>query len=541
MNIQFFGAAEMVTGSNYLISTDNMKILLDCGMFQGGEKEELLNLESFPYNLEEIDCLILSHAHIDHSGRIPLLYKQGFKGKVYCTKPTYDLCDIMLRDSASIQEADAEWENKRRKRSGKKPISPLYTLEDAVYSLNFFETYYYDEIIEINDFVSIRFKDAGHILGSSIVEIWVKENGKTAKIVFTGDLGVPNRPILQNPSFVESADYLIMESTYGNTIHKDISNSFEELIKYIKKITLNGGTVIIPSFAVGRTQELIYQFNKYYEYTENLEYHYRVPIYIDSPMAIEATKAFTKNSYYFNDEAKNLIKEGDNIFQFDNLRYVQTTEESMALNKVEFPRVIISSSGMATAGRVRHHLKHNLWNPKNAVVFVGYQAQNTLGRILLDGAKSVKLLGEDIAVKADIKIIDGFSGHADKNILLEFLDNFKDKPKNIFIVHGEKEQMNPLCDDIKDKYNIDCLIPKFGESYTLDVLESKYIDELTSEEMTENIDIDLNDISKDIDKINDYYKNMDKKEINKKRYREIVSILNDLKSDLMDLNLKLGK
>src|SRR5699024_8918421 len=299
--------------------------------------EELLNLESFPYNPEEIDCLILSHAHIDHSGRIPLLYKQGFKGKVYCTKPTYDLCDIMLRDSASIQEADAEWENKRRKRSGKKPISPLYTLEDAVYSLNFFETYYYDEIIEINDFVSIRFKDAGHILGSSIVEIWVKENGKTAKIVFTGDLGVPNRPILQNPSFVESADYLIMESTYGNTIHKDISNSFEELIKYIKKITLNGGTVIIPSFAVGRTQELIYQFNKYYEYTENLEYHYRVAIYIDSPMAIEATKAFTKNSYYFNDEAKNLIKEGDNIFQFDNLRYVQTTEESMALNKVEFP------------------------------------------------------------------------------------------------------------------------------------------------------------------------------------------------------------
>lgn len=541
MKIQFFGAAETVTGSNYLISTDNMKILLDCGMFQGGEKEDLLNLESFPYDPEDIDCLILSHAHIDHSGRIPLLYRQGFKGKVYCTKPTYDLCDIMLRDSASIQESDVEWENKRRKRSGKKPISPLYTMEDAVYSLNFFKTYYYDEIIEINEFLSIRFKDAGHILGSSIIELWIKENGKTAKIVFTGDLGVPDRPILKNPSFIESADYLIMESTYGNTVHEGVSHSFEELIEYIEKITLNGGTVIIPSFAVGRTQELIYQFNKYYGYTENLQYHYRVPIYIDSPMAIEATKAFTKNSYYFNDEAKGLIKKGDNIFQFENLRYVQTTEESMALNKVEFPRVIISSSGMATAGRVRHHLKHNLWNPKNAVVFVGYQAQNTLGRILLEGAKSVKLLGEDIAVKADIKVINGFSGHADKNMLFKFLDNFKDKPKNIFIVHGEKEQMIPLSKNIKERYNIDSIIPKMGEIYTFDILESKYIDELSKDEMMENIDIDLKEIYTDIDKINKYYENIDKKLINKKKYREVVSILNELKSDLMDLNLKLGK
>lgn len=536
MNIQFFGATHMVTGSNYLVSTDKYKFLIDCGLFQGGEKEELLNIESFPYDPKEIDFVLLSHAHIDHSGRIPLLYKQGFKGSVYCTKPTFDLCDIMLRDSASIQESDAEWENKRRIRSGKKKISPLYKIEDAIYSLNFFKSKYYDEIIDINEDISIRFKDAGHILGSAIIEIWVKEDNKTAKIVFSGDLGVKNKPILKNPSIIDSADYLILESTYGNSVHKKKDDNFADLVKYIEKVTFNGGTVIIPSFAVGRTQELIYQFNKYYKYNEDLEYHYRVPIYIDSPMAVEATKAFMKNSYYFDDEAKKLIKNGDNIFQFDNLRYVKTTEESMSLNKVKFPRVIISSSGMATAGRVRHHLKHSLWDEKNAVVFVGYQAKNTLGRILLDQTKSVKLLGENIAVKADIKNMEGFSGHADKNDILNWINDFKIKPKKIFLVHGEDEEMIPLSKNIEKKFGIKTILPNLNELFQLSTLETEYVNSLSKSEMSEKIDIDLKELKDDISNIENSNGNL-----NKENYKEIIDTINNLKSQLMNLNLKLGK
>ena len=284
MKIKFLGAAKMVTGSNYLITTDNEKFIIDCGLFQGSEEDEKLNEDGFKFNPAEIDFMILSHAHMDHSGRIPLLVKKGFVKKIYATKPTVDLCEIMLLDSAKIQESDTEWENKRRVRSGKSKIEPLYTIKDAELSLNYFNPCYYDELITVNDNITIRFSDAGHILGSAIVEIWIKEGVDTTKLVFSGDLGMPNRPIINNPSFIEEADYVLIESTYGNSIHEKLENDINDLIKIIENTTMKGGTVIIPAFAVGRTQEILYDLNNYYEYSEHLEYYQRIPVYLDSPM-----------------------------------------------------------------------------------------------------------------------------------------------------------------------------------------------------------------------------------------------------------------
>lgn len=389
MDIQFCGAAKVVTGSNYLIETEGYKILVDCGMFQGNKELEKKNFEEFPYNPGDIDYLILTHAHIDHSGRIPKLVKEGFRGgKIISTKPTFDLCKIMLLDSAKIQEADTEWENRKRQRAReKKLLEPLYTMDEAEVSLKFFETYFYDQTIILNEDIKLKFRDAGHMLGSAIVELWLKERDKFIKIVFSGDLGMPNRPIINNPEFIDDADYLVIESTYGNSIHEGLGESTQKLVEIINKTALRGGTVMIPSFAVGRTQELVYELNKYYEYNADIEEYMKIPIYVDSPMAVQATEAFQANSSSFNEEAKNLILKGDNPFIFPNLRYVKDQKESMALNKYEFPKVIISSSGMATAGRIRHHLKHNLWDERNSLVFVGYQAEGTLGRIILNGVK----------------------------------------------------------------------------------------------------------------------------------------------------------
>jgi len=302
MDIKFYGAAKMVTGSNYLVKTEKYNILIDCGMFQGNEEIERLNYNDFPYDPKEIDFLILTHAHIDHSGRIPKLVKEGFTGRIITTNATYDLCKIMLKDSAKIQESDVEWENRKRQRAGKPPIEPLYTMDNAESSLKYFEPYFIDQKIKINDNIQIRFKDAGHILGSAIVELWVKEGSEEVKLVFSGDLGMPGRPIINNPDYIDEADYLIIESTYGNTIHESFEESTEKLIDIINKTVIRGGTVLIPSFAVGRTQELIYQLNKYYEYNPSIEEHMRIPIYIDSPMAVEATEAFEKNSSSFNEE-----------------------------------------------------------------------------------------------------------------------------------------------------------------------------------------------------------------------------------------------
>lgn len=540
MKIQFLGAAKEVTGSNYLIKTEKYKFIIDCGMFQGGKEEELRNFEAFKYNPEEIDFMFLTHAHIDHSGRIPLLVKRGFRSEIYASEATVDLCEIMLLDSANIQETDAEWENRRRLRSGKPLIDPLYTSGDVRNSLALFRSCYYDEVIKINEDISFRLSDAGHILGSSILECWIKDQGETIKLVFSGDLGMPNKPLLNDPSFVKSADYLVLESTYGNSVHEDYQESVAELIEIIDRVSERGGTVIIPSFAVGRTQELIYQLNNYYE-SDHLPEYKRIPIYIDSPMAIRATKAFMENSYYFNEEAKEQVRNGDNIFEFPNLHYVNSVEESKALHRVNYPRVIISSSGMATAGRVRHHLKHGLWDERNAVVFIGYQAIGTLGRILLDGAEKVKLLGEEIAVKAEIYDLEGFSAHADKPMILDWINHFEEKPKKVFLTHGEEDQSQPLASILKEMFGLECVIPFINDEIKLDPTGRTLEERISKEDMEKTLYQDFKQIydnMNDLTRRKELFKTTDMK---MEDYSEIKNTLNALKSQLMDLNMKTGK
>lgn len=543
MDIKFYGAAKIVTGSNYLIETDKYKILVDCGMFQGSKELERKNFDEFPYDPKDIDLLFLTHAHIDHSGRIPKLVKEGFKGRIICTSPTYDLSKIMLKDSAKIQESDVEWENKKRERSGKSMLESLYTIGDAENSLNYFEPYFYDQKIKINDDIEVRFKDAGHILGSAIIELWVRESEENIKIVFSGDLGVADRPIIRSPEYIDEADYLVVESTYGNRLHDSYEDSSEKLIEIINKTALRGGTVIIPSFAVGRTQELIYMLNNYFEHNKELEEYMRIPIYIDSPMAIEATEAFKKNSSSFNDKARDLILSGDNPFTFSNLRYTKATEESKLLNKYEFPKVIISASGMATAGRVRHHLKHNLWDKKNSLVFVGYQANGTLGRILLDGVKNVKLLGEDIKVGAEIYSLEGFSAHADQKMLLDWIGAFKVKPKKIFIVHGEEEEAGALSQLIENLYKIKTLVPNLGDSFKVEKNDFRLKErgQLETERLKENIENELEVTYNLFEALRDKSSDITDGKLLASKYDGIKNQLIDLQHILMDLNITMGK
>ncbi len=539
MEIKFLGAARVVTGSCFLLTTGKTKILIDCGLFQGSSILEKLNYEEFQFNPAEIDFLILSHAHIDHSGRIPKLVKEGFEGKIVCTKATSDLCEIMLVDSGHIQESDAKWENKKRKRAGKPLIEPLYTVKDANASLRYFRPVLYEQKIELNSEVSVRFKDAGHILGSSIVELWIKEDNKTVKIVFSGDLGLTNKPIIKDPQLIEDADYLIIESTYGSRIHEDLQDRVHRLTDVINTTVARGGSVIIPSFAVGRTQELIYELNKFYEYNNDIDTFMRIPIYIDSPMAVSATKIFEENSDCFDEEAKKLILSGDNPFEFSNLHYIRTQEESMRLNTYEFPKVIISASGMCTAGRIRHHLKYNLWKKSNSIVFVGYQAEGTLGRIIRDGAKKVKLLGDEIAVEAEIYSIEGFSGHTDKNGLLNWIKGFKKAPPNIFIVHGEKESALGLAQAIEDNFSVKPIIPTMNSVYELDtsILEGVQYD------MVETIKL-KDDIKKELQQVYDHFEGLvsrtgkiiDDKTL-EEDYDSIKNNLIELQKKLMDLNI----
>ena len=437
MKIQFCGASTGVTGSCHLITTDNHRILLDCGQFQGGKAQEAMNYEEFPFDPAEIDCLILSHAHIDHCGRIPLLFKRGFKGDIYCTDATADLLGVMLKDSGYIHEKEAEWKNRKNERAGRPVIEPLYTYNDAVDSLKFVKPVLYDQLIELNEEMKIVFNDAGHILGSAITELWVTENDTVSKIVFSGDLGVMNRPILRDPTIIKKADYVIMETTYGNRLHPQNSMDVRRLMDIIRETAARGGTTVIPSFAVGRTQELIYELNRVYD--SNSEYREAfkdLMVYVDSPMATTATEVFKRNAQVFDDETKEYIRKGDHPLDFKNLKFTRTSEESMWLNSDRKPKVIISASGMCEAGRIRHHLKHNLWDSRASIVFVGYQAEGTLGRRLVEGAQEVTLFGEKIKVNAQIHNLEGFSGHADRDGLLEWLGGFRQQPKHIFLVHG---------------------------------------------------------------------------------------------------------
>ena len=469
MKIKFCGASSGVTGSCHLISTDNHKVLLDCGQFQGGKEMDRMNEDEFPFDPAQIECVILSHAHIDHCGRLPLLVKRGFKGQIYCTDATADLLDVMLKDSAYIHEKDAEWQTKKNLRTGKPPVEPLYTIQDSEAALRLVKPILYDQLVELNPDMKIVFNDAGHILGSAITELWVTEAGTTSKIVFSGDLGVPNRPILRDPVKIKKADYVIMETTYGNRLHPQNATSIDELIKITLKTIKRGGSVIIPSFAVGRTQELIYQFNMFYEHhPEYASILGKVNVYIDSPMATTATEVFKKNAQVFDDETRSYIMGGDHPLDFPNLKFTRNTADSQMLNEDKSPKIIISASGMCEAGRIRHHLKHNLWDSRNSIVFVGYQAEGTLGRLLVEGAKEVRLFGEPIMVGAEIYNLEGFSGHADQKGLLDWLGGFQKEPRHIFLVHGETQSKLDFAAKVREVFAYDPIVVNGNTEYELE-------------------------------------------------------------------------
>ena len=472
MKITFLGATKTVTGSNFLVEAAGKKFLVDCGMYQGEAEEEFNNEAPFDFKVEEIDFVLLTHAHIDHSGRIPKLYNEGFKKPVYAHKATCDLCSLMLPDSGHIQEMEVEWKNKKRKRKGEAPLPPMYTAEDAARCLEIFREVQYDEIIEITPEIHVRFNDAGHMLGSSIIEVWVKEDGKNIKTVFSGDIGNNDIPLLNEPTMIEDADYLVMESTYGNRLHMRNDDKAELFLKIVSETLEGGGNVIIPSFAVGRTQEILYELNRIKEKNkENEEFlrEYKLlmkaPVYVDSPLAISATEVFKENMDLFDEKTKAEIAKGDNPLEFPGLHFTVSAEESKALNENTIPSIIISASGMCDVGRIKHHLKHNLWDRKNTILFVGYQAPGTLGYSIVNGAKKVTLFGEEIAVNARIEYIEGYSGHADQEWLMNFIYSFITKPKHIFLVHGEEESQDVLKNKILEETGIGVSIPEYGETY----------------------------------------------------------------------------
>lgn len=469
MKISFLGAAKTVTGSCYMVETKNSRFLVDCGLFQGHSKENMLNEQPFPFNTSDIDFILITHSHIDHTGRLPKLYLDGYRNEIIGTKATVELCGILLPDCGHIQEFENEWVNRKRNRAGKAPVPPLYTHQDAIDCLELFRSVHYDETVIINKDIKVKFRDAGHVLGSAILEIWITEDGKETKIVFSGDLGNKGIPILRDPTVIDSADYLVIESTYGNRTHKKNENKLERFVDIINETVEKGGNIIIPSFAVGRTQEIIYGLRERREkYGDKLNKLFNIPVYVDSPLAISATEIFRNNPECFDEEARAYIENGDNPLEFPGLQFTKSADESRALNEKKESIIVISASGMCEAGRIKHHLKHNLWRSESTILFVGYQAAGTLGRLLVDGAKKVKIFGEEISVKAKIEILDGFSGHADREGLLEWLGNFKKKPRKVFLVHGEDGVIEEFSQLIEDKLHMETVIPSRGESFKID-------------------------------------------------------------------------
>lgn len=463
MKITFYGADRTVTGSCHCVDACGKRILVDCGMFQGGAEKENAVLRFAP---NQVDFVIVTHAHIDHSGRIPLLVKHGFSGRIITTRLTGELLNVMLRDSAHIQESDAMWANQKGKRAGREPVEPLYTVMDADETMRYVETHDYNEELEICDGVKIRFLDAGHLLGSAIVEMWITENGETKKLVFSGDLGNKNQAVIRDPQPVHDADYVIMESTYGNRLHKEYEDYVEGLAKVIDDTFSKGGNVIIPSFAVGRAQELLYFIREMKE-RGLVKNHPDFQVWLDSPLALEATKIYSGNlTGYLDEEAMEIVASGKNMFNFEGLKFSSTSDDSKALNEDPQPKVIISASGMCDAGRIRHHLKHNLWRPECSIVFVGYQAEGTLGRALLNGVKTVKMFGEEIIVRANIVRFKGLSAHADMNGLMEWAEGFSPAPEHIFVVHGDLEATENFTKLLTEK-GISAHAPEYEEEYDL--------------------------------------------------------------------------
>lgn len=458
------GAARTVTGSCYILETNGHRFAVDCGMHQGNAEIEKRNWDVDVYRANTIGCFLITHAHIDHSGLLPRLVREGFRGPIYTTPPTLDLLKILLMDSAHIQEVEAQWKSRKHLRSGGKNIRPLYTQKDAEFTIPMLKAISYDEVFEPLPGVKVKFRDAGHILGASLIEILAEENGQSVKLVFSGDIGRPAQLLMEDPSIVDSADFLFLESTYGNRDHKGEDESLDELAEAIAYSYKNREKVVIPAFAVERTQEMMYCL---YLLAKDGRLPSDMPVYLDSPLAIQATEIFRRHTEYLDEETKELIKNGEDPLYLPQLHFTPTTEDSMAINDRSGPAIVISASGMADAGRIKHHLRHNLWREGASIVFVGFQAQGTTGRKIVDGAQKVRLFNEEVAVKAKIFTINGFSAHAGQSQILEWLSHFKNPNMQVFLVHGEYSAQQVLAGLIKERFAFKVLIPEYLEETTL--------------------------------------------------------------------------
>lgn len=464
MQITFLGATHEVTGSCTLLEAAGKRFLVDCGMQQGPDTYENQDIPVLP---ADIDFVLLTHAHIDHSGNLPLLYARGFRGPVYATNATKDLCDIMLKDSAHIQMFEAEWRNRKGRRSGREEYVPAYTMDDALGVISQLAGCEYGEVMQIAEGIKVRFIDAGHLLGSSSIEIWLREDGEEKKIVFSGDVGNTDQPIIKDPQYIHEADYVVIESTYGDRTHEKVEDYAQMLAEVIQETFDRGGNVVIPSFAVGRTQEMLYFIREIKE-RKLVQGHGDFEVYVDSPLAVEATSIFQRHHQECYDEiAQAIVNEGFNPISFPGLKLSVTSDDSKAINMKENCKVILSASGMCDAGRIKHHLKHNLWRKECTVLFVGYQAVGTLGRILVDGVDTVKLFGEEIMVQADIRVLPGISGHADREGLMRWLKAYEPTLKMVFVNHGEDSVCQVFADRIRNELGYDTLAPFSGTIYDL--------------------------------------------------------------------------
>ncbi len=472
MKLVFSGAAHEVTGSCHYLEAGSTKLLVDCGMEQGVNIYE--NIEP-PVPYSDLDFVLLTHAHIDHVGMLPYIYARGFRGRVIATAATSDLCNIMLKDSAHIQEMEAEWKNRKAKRAGRPQTQPLYEMNDALGVLGLFEPYNYDEIVKLNDETTVRFTDIGHLLGSASIEVWLREGDVEKKIVFSGDIGNKNKPLIRDPSYTEEADYAVMEATYGDRLHQKGASHITELAQIVQETLDRGGNVVIPAFAVGRTQELLYFFRQI-KADRMIRGHENFEVYVDSPMAVEATHVFKENQVEcYDDETQILVRAGVNPISFPGLKLSITSQESQNINFDSKPKVIISASGMCDAGRIRHHLKHNLWRKECTVIFAGYQAEGTIGRALVDGAATVRLFGETIDVEARIATLHDISGHADQNGLLEWAGAFVKKPECFFVVHGSDSVCDRFASLVAEKTGTAAYAPFSGAEF--DLITGRWIKE----------------------------------------------------------------
>ncbi|MCU7797477.1 MAG: MBL fold metallo-hydrolase [Candidatus Thiodiazotropha sp. (ex Myrtea spinifera)] len=462
MQIEFYGATSGITGSCHILRANGHTILLDCGLIQGRREEMEKNRRPFPFSMDEISAVVLSHGHIDHSGRIPLLVKQGFQGPVYAQNATVDLCDILLQDSAFLQEKDAQYENKWRKRKKKPFIKPLYTVDDARNALENLQGLRYREKREILPGIHIRYQDAGHILGSCCVEVWLNENGKERKIVFSGDLGQYDTPILNDPAVIEEADHIIVESTYGNRRHRDRQATIDEMGEIIRDAAHERGNLLIPAFSIGRTQEILYYLGKYYDQWELNRWQ----VFLDSPMAIRASKVYWEYPHLYDEEATKLRKQIHEMPHLQNLKLTQSPQESMGINRIKSGAIIISASGMCTGGRIIHHLKHNISRNGAHIMIVGYQANGTLGRALVDGKPTVRIHGDEYRVKAKVHTVGGLSAHADIDDLSKWIGNFKTKPQ-VHVVHGEPESKQDFRNKLENDFHLQADVPEPGDTLEL--------------------------------------------------------------------------